>query len=76
MATLNIKNLPDKLYRKLQKRAKEQRRSLSQEVTQILEKAVEGRRTYSILELQGLGKEVWKGIDADEHIEAERKSWD
>jgi plasmid stability protein len=76
MATLNIKNMPDALYRKLQKRAKQQRRSLAQEVTQILAEAVEGRRTYSILELQGLGKEVWKGIDADEHVEAERKSWD
>lgn len=76
MATLNIKNMPDALYRKLQKRAKQQRRSLAQEVTQILSQAVEGRRTYSILELQGLGKEVWKGIDADDHVEAERKSWD
>jgi plasmid stability protein len=76
MATLNIKNMPDKLYRKLQKRAKEQRRSLAQEVTQILAQAVEGQRTYSILELQGLGKEVWKGIDTDEYIDAERRSWD
>ena len=41
MATLNIKNMPDALYRKLQKRAKQQRRSLAQEVTQIL---AEGRR--------------------------------
>lgn len=76
MATLNIKNMPDALYRKLQKRAKQQRRSLAQEVTQILAEAVEGQRTYSILELQGLGKEVWKGIDADEHVDAERRSWD
>ena len=30
----------------------------------------------SILELSGLGKEVWQGIDTDEYIEEERKSWD
>jgi plasmid stability protein len=76
MATLNIKNMPDALYRKLQKRAKQQRRSLAQEVTQILAEAVEGRRTYSILELEGLGKEVWKGIDTDKYIDDERRSWD
>jgi plasmid stability protein len=76
MANLSIKKFPDALYRKLQKRAKQQRRSLAQEVTQILAEAVEGRRTYSILELEGLGKEVWKGIDTDKYIDDERRSWD
>jgi plasmid stability protein len=41
MATLNVKNLPDSLYRKLQARAKRQRRSVAQEVTQILSEALE-----------------------------------
>jgi len=36
MATLNIKNFPDKLYRRLQARARQQRRSLSQEAAHIL----------------------------------------
>jgi len=76
MATLNIKNMPDALYRKLQKRAKQQRRSLAQEVTQILAEAVEGRKLHSILELQGLGKELWKGIDTARYIDDERRSWD
>ena len=41
MATLNIKNLPDALYRKLQARARRQHRSVAQEVTHILAEAVE-----------------------------------
>ena len=44
MATLNIKNLPDALYRKLQARARRQHRSLAQEVTHILTQAVETPR--------------------------------
>ena len=40
MATLNVKNLPDGLYRKLQARARAQRRSVAQEVTQILEQVL------------------------------------
>lgn len=36
MATLNVKGLPDGLYRKLQARAKRERRSVAQEVTLIL----------------------------------------
>jgi len=41
MATLNVKNLPDPLYRKLQARARRQRRSLAQEVIHLLTQAVE-----------------------------------
>ena len=29
----------------------------------------------SILELQGLGKEVWKGVDVADYLNRERESW-
>ena len=29
----------------------------------------------SILELQGLGKDIWRGIDAQEYVDRERASW-
>jgi len=75
MATLNVKNLPDSLYRKLQKRAKRERRSVAQEVTKILDDALGSPDLGSILTLRGLGKEQWTGIDAAAHVEVERKSW-
>jgi plasmid stability protein len=76
MATLNIKNLPDKLYKKLQARAKRERRSVAQEVTRLLIEALEPPKASSILDLKGLGKEHWKGVDAVEHVEGERAAWD
>lgn len=76
MATLNIKNLPDALYRKLQARAKRQRRSVAQEVTQMLSEALQKPRPQSILDLRGLGKDEWAGIDAAAHVAAERDAWD
>ncbi len=76
MATLNIKNLPDRLYKRLQARAKRQHRSVAQEVTHILTEVLGKPETLSILELRGLGKELWSGIDAPEHVDAERRSWD
>ena len=76
MATLNVKNLPDALYRKLQACAKRQRRSIAQEVVHILSEALETAKPLSILELQGLGKEHWRGIDAGAHVEHERSGWD
>jgi plasmid stability protein len=76
LATLNVKNLPDALYRKLQKRARDRRRSVAQEVTLILEEAVALQEPLSILELRGLGKDAWRDIDATAHVDAERRSWD
>jgi hypothetical protein len=29
----------------------------------------------SIMELRGLGKEIWKGIDAQEYVNRERGKW-
>ena len=76
MATLNVKNLPDALYRKLQARARRDRRSVAQQVTKILSEALDQPKELSILELEGLGKEIWEGIDAAEYIRGERDSWD
>jgi plasmid stability protein len=75
MPTLNIKGLPTPLYRKLQARARQQHRSLSQEVTHILSQVVERPQQLSITAMRGLGKELWTGIDAAEHVERERRSW-
>jgi hypothetical protein len=29
----------------------------------------------SIMDLEGLGKDIWQGIDAQEYIDQERQSW-
>jgi len=76
MATLNVKNLPNSLYRKLQARAKRQHRSIAQEVTHILAEALVEPASLSILELRGLGKADWQEADARRHVAAERKAWD
>jgi len=31
---------------------------------------------HSIMELRGIGKGVWRGIDVDAYINEERNSWD
>jgi plasmid stability protein len=76
VATLNVKNLPDGLYRKLQARAKRERRSVAQEITHILSEVLEAPQTVSILELRGLGKAHWREIDVAARVEHERSSWD
>lgn len=31
---------------------------------------------HSIMELEGLGADIWEGIDAQEYVRQERASWD
>ncbi len=33
-------------------------------------------RRHSIMDLEGLGKEVWEGMDAQVYVKRERDSWD
>ena len=72
---LEYQEPPDGLYKKLQARAKRDRRSVAQEVAPLLNEALESSKLLSILELQGLGKEHWRGVDAA-HVQRERRAWD
>lgn len=76
MATLNLKNFPDPLYEQLRELARQERRSLPQEIIHLLEKAVTPPMSRSILELRGLGKECWEELDPVAYVRAERDSWD
>lgn len=52
----------------------EQLRLLS-ELAEYLRKHGAPEARTSILELQGLGKEIWRGIDAQEYVDRERAAW-
>lgn len=75
MATLNVKNFSDDLYARLRERARREHRSIAQETAHLLSQALERPAAASILDLRGLGKDAWVGIDAVQHVEAERSSW-
>jgi hypothetical protein len=47
-------------------------------IQELMDRAGEGASTepeHSIMELCGLGKEIWQGIDAQEYVDRERASW-
>lgn len=52
----------------------EQRRLIAELVVQ-LRGELDGQPRRSLLELQGLGKSVWQGVDVDEYLRQERSSW-
>ncbi len=75
MPTLNIRNVPERLYRELEARARRDRRTVPEQVLHLLDEVVRPRETGSILELKGLGKERWGDIDPAAYVDQERESW-
>lgn len=49
---------------------------LLEELVSLVTQQVPGRKQRSIMELEGLGAEIWEGIDAREYVRKERESWD
>jgi hypothetical protein len=49
---------------------------LMEDLAAILRRSVTTKPIHSILELEGLGKEIWEGVDVQAYIDRERDSWD
>ena len=49
---------------------------LLESLAELVRQRVESSKQHSILELEGLGAEIWQGIDTQEYIQQERDSWD
>jgi len=48
---------------------------LIQELTANAGNGASSEAPASVLELRGLGKEIWQGMDAQEYVRRERSSW-
>jgi hypothetical protein len=57
-----------------EKLSPEERARLAQELA--TPPADEARPRRSILELRGLGAEIWEGVDAQEYVNAQRATWE
>jgi plasmid stability protein len=75
MATLNVKNLPEDLHRRLKKRAKEEHRSVASHVKRLIEQDVAKPKRYTVNDLKGLGKGTWRDVDILKWLDRERDSW-
>lgn len=48
---------------------------LLEELAATVRRVAEDRHQRSLLELRGLGKETWRGVDAQEYVHDERAAW-
>jgi len=65
-------------YHELLSRVSQLPRHKKEELMAVLASQVRADKSprRSIMELEGLGKEIWEGIDAQEYVDRERDSWD
>lgn len=49
---------------------------LAEELARLVRSRIQAWPKHSILELEGLGKELWQGIDVEQYIKEERDSQD
>jgi len=72
-----IKNLTYSDYFKgISKLKPEEQLHLMEVLSSGLKKHMDKKRKHSLLELEGLGAEIWKGMDAQEYVDKERAAWD
>lgn len=48
---------------------------LLEELAVMVRRRMTPKSKHSIMELEGLGKEIWQEIDAQEYVNQERASW-
>ena len=69
--------MSDEEYRRLMEQVRrldaDEMLRLRDGITVLLEKP-EDQEPFDIMELEGMGKEVWEGIDAKEYVRRERES--
>ena len=77
MTTVILKNLPDEIYNYLKSKADKTEKDISDEIVKLLKEKIGNiEKKRDILELKGLGKEIWKDIEPQEYVNKERESWE
>ena len=65
----------EKLLNEVEKLNQSEQIQLLEKIAALIRRRTTAKTRRSILELQGVGKSIWKDIDAQQYIDKERKSW-
>ena len=73
----NASETYEEYVKKIETLTPEEQLSLLEILSAAIKKSLRAKRVkHSVLELEGLGAEIWKMIDAQEYVRKERNSWD
>ena len=77
MATKKVSLTYNDYVRGIQELRPEDQLSLVEIISAGLKKTLMKKRVkHRITEIEGLGADIWQGIDAQEYVRKERESWD
>jgi hypothetical protein len=65
----------EKLLNEVEKLNQSEQLQLLEKIAALIRRRTTAKTRRSILELQGVGKSIWKDIDAQQYIDKERESW-
>lgn len=65
----------DQILNHLSDLTPEEQARLAHELTSVMARSGGQVKRHSVLELRGLGKEIWQGVDAADYVRQERASW-
>lgn len=71
--TSNIEKIYEQYIKPL---PREEQRLLLDVLRNELDTAANGDKGRSILELHGLGREIWQGVDPEDYVRALREEWE
>lgn len=63
------------IRRQVENLTPDEQRRLLEDLAAIVRQGMRERPQHNIMKLEGLGKEIWRGIDAQAYINRERDSW-
>ena len=65
----------EQILRDVESLSRAEQLRLISDLTESLRVEAPPEARTSILDLQGLGKEIWQGVDAQDYVDRERSSW-
>jgi hypothetical protein len=68
--------LYQEVLRQVQHLSLDEQNRLLEDLVAMIKQRTSIKPLHSILELEGLGKEIWEHIDVDQYLQQERDSWD
>ena len=76
MSTYAYQEILNDVVSRVQNLPPEEQEQLLDDLAKLLRQRATQRPRHNIMELEGMAKKLWRGIDVEKFIDEERNSWD
>jgi hypothetical protein len=76
MSTYDYHEILNEVLNQVQHLTPDDQRRLLKDLEALVRPRDTEQPLHSVMEFEGVGKELWKGVDVEKYIDDERNSWD